>query len=218
MASPAIEPRAADSKVFDSEKHQSSSDSDVEGAPGHLQEIEVDVAKAIEETDEYDEDSEHSPYPEGTCMMSCDILTSTDIVAKVRAVVPEVDDPAIPVNTLRMWMIGIAFTILGSGINNFFSLRYPSVHIVSLVAELVAYPCGVFLAHALPLYTLNLGPLGRWCINPDRRFNIKEHALITIMSNVSIGFGAADATNILQAGQKFYNFDMKPGFKVGTYI
>ncbi|KAE9983580.1 hypothetical protein EG327_005437 [Venturia inaequalis] len=197
MASPAVEPKALDSKdVFDSEKHQNASDSDVEVAPGHLQEIEVDVAKAIGETEDYDEDSEHSPYPE------------------VRAVVPEVDDPAIPVNTLRMWIIGIVFTIIGSGINNFFSLRYPSVHIVSLVAELVAYPCGVFLAHTLPLYTLNLGPLGRWCINPDRHFNIKEHALITIMSNVSIGSGAADATNILQAGQKFYNFEMKPGFKV----
>ncbi|KAE9970878.1 hypothetical protein BLS_004716 [Venturia inaequalis] len=197
MASPAVEPKALDSKdVFDSEKHQNASDSDVEVAPGHLQEIEVDVAKAIGETEDYDEDSEHSPYPE------------------VRAVVPEVDDPAIPVNTLRMWIIGIVFTIIGSGINNFFSLRYPSVHIVSLVAELVAYPCGVFLAHTLPLYTLNLGPLGRWCINPDRHFNIKEHALITIMSNVSIGSGAADATNILQAGQKFYNFEMKPGFKI----
>lgn len=65
MASPAIESKALEPKVFDSEKHQSVSDSDVEVAPGHLQEIEVDVGKAIEETEEYDEDSEHSPYPEG---------------------------------------------------------------------------------------------------------------------------------------------------------
>lgn len=66
MASPAVEPKALDSKdVFDSEKHQNASDSDVEVAPGHLQEIEVDVAKAIGETEDYDEDSEHSPYPEG---------------------------------------------------------------------------------------------------------------------------------------------------------
>lgn len=156
------------------------------------------------------------PIPK-VCVHDSLNLHTTNMFAKVRAVVPEVDDPAIPVNTLRMWIIGVLFTMLGSGINNFFSLRYPSVHIVSLVAELVAYPCGSFLAHVLPLYTLNLGPLGRWCINPDRHFNIKEHALITIMSNVSIGFGAADATNILQAGQKFYNFEMKPGFKVGRH-
>jgi OPT family oligopeptide transporter len=113
-----------------------------------------------------------------------------------------------------MWILGFIFTILGAGINQFFSLRYPSVHIVSLVAELLAYPCGVFLARVLPIYTLELGPLGKWCINPDHHFNIKEHALITIMSNVSFGFGSADSTNIIQAGTKFFNFNLKPGFSV----
>jgi OPT family oligopeptide transporter len=104
--------------------------------------------------------------------------------------------------------------MLGSGINQFFSLRYPSVHIVALVAQLLAYPCGVFLAKVIPLYTVNFGPLGKWCLNPDRHFNIKEHAVITIMSNVSFGFGSAHSTNIIQAGLKFYNFDLTPGFSV----
>lgn len=104
--------------------------------------------------------------------------------------------------------------MLGSGINQFFSLRYPSVHIVALVAQLLAYPCGVFLAKVIPLYTVNLGPLGKWCLNPDRHFNIKEHAVITIMSNVSFGFGSAHSTNIIQAGLKFYNFDLALGFSV----
>lgn len=104
--------------------------------------------------------------------------------------------------------------MIGSGINQFFSLRYPSVHIVALVAELLAYPLGVFLAKVLPLYTINLGPLGKWCINPDRHFNIKEHAVVTIMSNVSFGYGSADSTGIIQAAKAFYNFDIKPGFSV----
>lgn len=77
-----------------------------------------------------------------------------------------------------------------SQVNQFFSLRYPAVHIVSLVAELMAFPMGVILAHILPLYTVNLGPLGKWNINPDRHFNIKEHVVITIMSNVTIGFAS----------------------------
>ncbi|KAF2090068.1 small oligopeptide transporter, OPT family [Saccharata proteae CBS 121410] len=169
---------------------------DVEVAPGYMQELEVDLGEALHEEGVFDVESDHSPYPE------------------VRAVVPEVDDPNIPVNTLRMWVIGFVFTMLGSGINNFFSLRYPSVHIVSLVAELLAYPFGAFLAYVLPLYTVNLGPLGRWCINPDRHFNIKEHALITIMSNVSIGFGSADATGIIQAASAFYGFPNRAGFNI----
>ena len=93
-----------------------------------------------------------------------------------------------PVNALRMWVLGIVFTILGSGINRFFTLGYPPVHIVALVAELLAYPLGVFLAKTLPLPTIHLGRLGSFTINPDRSFNIKEHALIIIMSNASLAF------------------------------
>lgn len=77
------------------------------------------------------------------------------------------------------------------------------MHIVSLVAELLAYPLGVGIAHALPISRFN----------PDRHFNIKEHALVTIMSNVSFGFGSADATNIIQAA-KYYGFTLKTGFSV----
>ncbi|KAI9708754.1 MAG: hypothetical protein M1820_003709 [Bogoriella megaspora] len=159
---------------------------------GHLQELEVDVDKVVREKHVIADDAaDTSPYPE------------------VRAVVPEVDDPSIPVNTLRMWIIGIIFAMLGSGINSFFSLRYPSVHIVSLVAELLAYPCGAFLAHVIPDWTI-----GKWRINPDKHFNIKEHVVITIMANVSIGFGSADSTQIIQAAKAFYNFDIKPGFSI----
>ena len=43
------------------------------------------------------------------------------------------------------------FVFVGSGVNQFFSLRYPGVHIVALVAELLAYPIGVALANVLPI-------------------------------------------------------------------
>lgn len=95
------------------------------------------------------------------------------------------------------------FVFLGAGVNQFFSLRYPGVKIVSLVSELLAFPLGAFLAHLLPISR----------INPDRHFNIKEHALVTIMSNVSFGFGSADSTNIIQAA-KLYGFTLRTGFSV----
>ncbi|KAL1984252.1 hypothetical protein VTN96DRAFT_9304 [Rasamsonia emersonii] len=170
---------------------------DAEVEHGRTDELEIDLATVLKEENEYSYESDRSPFPE------------------VRAVVREVDDPGMPVNTLRMWLLGTIFTLVGSGINQFFSLRYPSVHIVALVAELLAYPCGVLLAKTLPLWTVNLGPLGRWCINPDRSFNIKEHAVIVIMSNVSFGYYSADSTNIIQAASsKFYNFGLKAGFYV----
>ena len=80
---------------------------------------------------------------------------------------------------------------------------YPGVHIVALVAELLAFPMGVAIAKILPICR----------INPDRHFNIKEHTLVTIMSNVSFGFTSADATNIIQAA-KFYGFKIPPGFSI----
>ncbi|RDW87223.1 small oligopeptide transporter-like protein [Coleophoma crateriformis] len=163
---------------------------------GHMHELEVDLNVVIKEDELEDYDADHSPFPE------------------VRGVVPEVDDQAIPANTFRMWILGILFTMVGCGVNQFFSMRYPSVTLVSLVAELLAFPLGVALAKTLPLYTMDLGLLGKWCLNPDRHFNIKEHCVIVIMSNVSFGNGSPDATSIIQAGKGFYGFDLQPGFEI----
>lgn len=113
---------------------------------------------------------------------------------EVRAVVPETDDPDMPVNTFRMWFLSLVFVLVGSGVNQLFSLRYPGVHIVALVAELLAYPFGSFIARVLPVCALN----------PDRKFNIKEHGLIVIAANVSFGLSAsADATNLIQSARMY---------------
>ncbi|KAL3299475.1 OPT family small oligopeptide transporter [Colletotrichum asianum] len=144
---------------------------------------------AIGEIEEhFDIDSDNSPFPE------------------VRANVPNTDDVAMPVNTLRMWVLGVLFTMIGSGINQFFSMRYPGVTISSLVAQLVAYPVGCAVARVLPVKKVRV--FGREIvINPDHYFNIKEHAVITIMSNLS--FGPSWATDIIQAqkASAFYGLD-----------
>ncbi|BFZ59814.1 hypothetical protein YB2330_000835 [Saitoella coloradoensis] len=140
--------------------------------------------------------ADDSPYPE------------------VRAVVPPTDDPTLPVNTFRAWFLGIIAVVIGAGVNQFFSMRYPSVTITSLVVQLLAYPLGNALAHILPLVTFDLGPNlgGRWTLNPDRKFNIKEHTLVTIMSNIS--YTAAWATDIIQAQVAFYNQPAPYGYQI----
>ncbi|ROV94784.1 hypothetical protein VMCG_08848 [Cytospora schulzeri] len=121
-----------------------------------------------------------SPYPE------------------VRAVVDPVDDPSLPVNTFRVWVLGTFFVILGTGVDQFFSLRYPGIWVYSYLAQFLAYPCGVFMAKTLPTATIPLGKLS-FTLNPGP-FNQKEHMLITIMSNVAYGGfnGTAYVTYILQ--------------------
>lgn len=86
--------------------------------------------------------------------------------------------------------------------NQFFSLRQPSVTISALVAQLLAFPVGCAWAKWTPVGSLN----------PDRQFNIKEHALITIMANVSIG--SAAATQVIEALVKFYHMPSQGGFEV----
>lgn len=65
-------------------------DHDVEIQNGHLAELEVDITGVLSKAEEEGSwDADTSPFP------------------AVRAVVPEYDDPAIPVNTFRAWFLGI---------------------------------------------------------------------------------------------------------------
>ncbi|KAF2139368.1 uncharacterized protein K452DRAFT_254698 [Aplosporella prunicola CBS 121167] len=139
------------------------------------------------------------------------IDSSNSPIAEVRANVSNTDDPHMPVNTLRMWFLGVVFTMVGAGVNQFFSMRYPSVTITSLVAQLVSFPCGYFLANVLPVKTVRVLGIFPLTINPDHSFNIKEHAVVTIMSNLS--FGASWATDIIQSQKAFYHSEAPVGYQ-----
>lgn len=87
-----------------------------------------------------EDDDEDSPYPE------------------VRASVSNIDDPDMPVLTLRMWIIGLTLSLGGAGGNTYFNFRYPAPAITPLVLLLVAHPLGKFLAYTMPIesYLLRL--------------------------------------------------------------
>lgn len=93
-----------------------------------------------------------------------------------------------------------------SGVNQFFSLRYPSILINSLVAQVVSYPIGKLLTTLpsgkcsfCPFFDLNLDP-----------FSKNEYAVITI--SVSLAASTAYAMYILNAQKSFYNMDMNFGY------
>lgn len=93
----ALDNSASDNKNSDdlptglkSGKDQYTTSHDVEIANGHLADLEVDIGEILHQVEEEgDYDADTSPFP------------------AVRAVVPETDDPAIPVNTFRAWLLGI---------------------------------------------------------------------------------------------------------------
>ena len=67
------------------------------------------VASLLDTNTPYTHPEDDSPYPE------------------VRSAVANTDDPDMPVNTFRAWVIGIVWAILIPGMNQFFYFRYPSV-------------------------------------------------------------------------------------------
>ncbi|KAJ7139039.1 small oligopeptide transporter, partial [Mycena epipterygia] len=133
-------------------------------------------------------DQEDSPYPE------------------VRSAVANFDDPEMPASTIRSWTLGILFSIVIPGMNQFFHLRYPSVNVGSVVAQLIVFPIGGAWARWVP----NVALFGI-SINPGP-FSIKEHVLITIMAGVGSGSAYAnDASYPLIAVQKTF-YDQSYGF------
>ena len=137
---------------------------------------------------------EDSPYPE------------------VRAAVPPTDDFDMPCNTPRVWIIGMLFVTLGSALNMLFSMRAPSIVITAIVAQLVSFWVGKGWAAVMP--SREFTTFGRkWSLNRGP-FNIKEHTVITIMSNVSFSGGQAYATSIIIAQQHYYGQYFGWGFQI----
>ncbi|KAJ3484284.1 hypothetical protein NLI96_g5747 [Meripilus lineatus] len=119
-----------------------------------------------------------SPYPE------------------VRSAVANYDDPSMPASTIRSWFLGIIWAIVIPAVNQFFYLRYPSIMVTGLVAQLVSFPLGRLWARIVPSVkifgvSLNPGP-----------FTIKEHVITTVMAGV--GAQAAYATEIVAVQRVLY--------------
>ncbi|TFK28466.1 OPT superfamily oligopeptide transporter [Coprinopsis marcescibilis] len=118
---------------------------------------------------------DESPYPE------------------VRAAVSSIDDPYMPVNTFRMWFLGLFFVFVITFFNQIFAMRYPSVYITGIVIQLLSLPFGKLLARILPRTVFNFFGY-KWTMNPGP-FSIKEHVCVTVMANaVSSGIYIAEVS------------------------
>ncbi|KAL0950706.1 hypothetical protein HGRIS_007482 [Hohenbuehelia grisea] len=181
---------SSNSVELDQKKEYPHSEIDAESQMGTYSDRYTERAESRNST-AIDFDDE-SPYPE------------------VRAAVSSTDDPTMPVNTFRMWFLGLFFTILVSGLNQVFSMRYPSVYITGIVAQLTALPLGKGLERILP--TTRFRTFGyTWSFNPGP-FNIKEHVCITVMANVVVG--GAYATDVIATQKIFYNQQLSFAYQI----
>ncbi|KAJ8098188.1 OPT oligopeptide transporter protein-domain-containing protein [Lipomyces tetrasporus] len=106
----------------------------------------------------------HSPYPE------------------VRSVCSPIDDPTVPVETFRAYVIGLFWVAVGAFINQMISYRQPHFSLTSQVIQILIYPCGKIFHYVLPAWTV---PLGRFSFNLNPGpWTFKEQMFVTIITNV----------------------------------
>ncbi|KAF1967183.1 OPT family small oligopeptide transporter [Bimuria novae-zelandiae CBS 107.79] len=152
----------------------------------------------------------HDGDPEAIKRAQADFIEDSPY-EEVRAAVRNTDGGE-PCNTVRAWILGMLFVTVASGVNMFLSMRSPAINFPNIVVLLVVYPFGVFWARVMP--TRQFNTLGvKWTLNTGP-FNVKEHAVITIMAGISINY--AYSTNALLAllGKPFYNVKMSWGFQL----
>ncbi|KAI0599381.1 OPT oligopeptide transporter protein-domain-containing protein [Biscogniauxia sp. FL1348] len=150
---------------------------------------------------------------------------------QVRASVSPTDNTTLSINTPRMWILSTLFSILGSSVNLFFSLRYPSVAITPVIALLLVHPLGLLWDYLLKrrddpreefvdgVRVESPGASGQSPAPTKRRsraqrlrlwlaqgnWNEKEHSCVYVSSNVSFGF--AFATDVIVEQTQFYKQD-----------
>ncbi|GAN10110.1 oligopeptide transporter 7 [Mucor ambiguus] len=117
-------------------------------------------------------------------------------IEEVRAVVPNTDDPSLPVFTFRMWSLGMIFSCLLAFVNQFFWYRRNAMTLSPLVVQLISFPIGKLMELVIPKSKFwNPGP-----------FNMKEHVLITAMANCC--YSTAYAVDIITIQNLWYDQDM----------
>ncbi|XP_034898206.1 oligopeptide transporter 3 [Populus alba] len=115
-------------------------------------------------------------------------------VEEVALVVPETDDPTLPVLTFRAWFLGLSSCVILIFLNTFFTYRTQPLTISAILMQIAVLPVGKFMAKTLP--TKDYRILGwSFSLNPGP-FNMKEHVIITIFANCGVSYGGGDAYSI----------------------
>ena len=122
---------------------------------------------------------------------------------QVRAVTDPFDDPTIPVETFRVYLISLIWVGLGAVINQFFSERYPSIGLGMSVVQVFLYPSGKFLEWILPKWKFKLLGL-EIDLNPGP-YSFKEQMLATITCGVSSGTSYVSLNILMQKSERFYD-------------
>ncbi|KAF9111126.1 hypothetical protein BGX27_005361 [Mortierella sp. AM989] len=189
----------------------------------HDRKVAEDVASYNEEdgegVDTFDEKKVDNPDDLG---LNAVLEEDNSPIEEVRVTIPNTDDPSIPCNTFRMWVLGVLFTAVISFVNQFFYLRQTQISIGYPIVALISLPIGHFMAKVLPTrewkiptWKIRNREFGEWefTLNPGP-FSLKEHVLIGTM--VACNTSTAYAVDIVILQNVFY--DDKQPFIAGLLL
>lgn len=127
--------------------------------------------------------------------------------SEVRVVTYPFDDSSIPVETLRVYIIGILWTAIGALINQFFIERQPYITLSIPIIQVFLYPTGKLCELLLPKRKIKFSKRFIIDLNPGP-YNFKEQILATIFCSVSGNAAAYVSANILMLkSEQFYGND-----------
>lgn len=121
--------------------------------------------------------------------------------AEVRAVTSPNDDINTPCETIRAYILGLIWAVIGQFINSFFNSRYPNITITSPVCQTLLYPCGKAWETIIPNWGFNFRG-HRIELNPGP-WNYKEQMFATIIFDVSLT--SVYAFSNIQTQQVFFH-------------
>ncbi|KAM7525932.1 hypothetical protein LguiA_015834 [Lonicera macranthoides] len=122
-------------------------------------------------------------------------------IKQVALTVSTTDDPALPVLTFRMWVLGSLSCALLSFLNQFFWYRTEPLTITAISAQIAVVPLGQLMAARITDRVFFKGSRYEFTLNPGP-FNVKEHVLITIFANS--GAGSVYAIHVVTVVKVFY--------------
>lgn len=135
-------------------------------------------------------------------------FTEDSLYESVRAAVRPADEGE-AANTLRAGILGFIFVPISAVVDMLISMRSLAVPIATVVILLLVYPVGCLWARIIPPRQFTTFGIS-WSFNP-RSFTIKEHAVVTLMANVTYGY--AYATDALLDANSLYNIHLGWGFQ-----
>ncbi|KAM0748121.1 OPT oligopeptide transporter [Meredithblackwellia eburnea MCA 4105] len=191
-------------------------ETDIDNIKATAAALDIEEARAILQ-DAVDNHQLDPNYPQALINRALDILDSEELDARlaaelleeikieaaliddspypeVRAVVSNVDDPEIPCSTFRVWVIGLLFAIIGTGIKTFFSQRNPGIGFdASIVQVLSTIMANVGLGGAYITYIIFVLRIPWWYNDQDKGRDAGFQILLGLSTQI-MGFALAGLT------------------------